>query len=145
MSDIAATAAKPASPKPSAWVAAFVCGYLAFQVVLPLHQLLIVGDGRFGWRMFASAQHRMRAPTIEVRQPSGDWRSLGAVELRRYLLRPVSLRMGVERLPAHLCKMMPQITGVRFELQQLRSHLTVPCQARDSDSGGAGSTHFAGN
>lgn len=140
MSEPAATVPEPAPPKPSAWAAAFFLSYLALQILLPLHQLFVVGDGRFGWRMYAGTRERPSPPTVDVRPVSGDWRRLADSELRRYLLRPGSLRSGAALLPAHLCRVLPAAAEIRLIWTRNKTQLVFPCPPRDADRSATGST-----
>lgn len=121
-----APATRPAPRPPNLWAATVFIGYLLVQLLLPLYELCADGDGKFSWRMFAISRSRRAnpPPRVEIVSRQGEARFLTDAELRRYILRPHSLRYS-DRLPAHFCRVLPEAAAVRLVWPQ--TSRTVPC------------------
>lgn len=104
---------------------AFVCAYLAFQVIYPALAWFRPGLDRFTWHMYAGRTER---PRFVVHFADGSTRDAGRLLSRGNSVRLFSSSVDQERfVPPHLCGLWAGAREVHVRYPRAGREVSVAC------------------
>ena len=99
----------------------FIILFLSIQIAVPVVKLLSPRPVRFGWHMFTVTPPR-RDVVLLMRNGSSQ-----PADLRPYLAQARGELHLDDVLPAHLCRMMPDVAVVRYRSDRTGTTQTHTC------------------